>query len=221
VSAAVADPGPPTREEWSLFIARLTEARKVQLSAARATNLPADLHADFAAIWLAYEAVLELLVDQPDLAGDELAAPLIQLGFALADVEGGRAPPLLRPHRRKGTKSTKGGPATGELALMAVAAMALDALIEAGEPRHDAARKVARTIEIARIPLQPRVGASAASTVVGWRDRLREGDGAMPGQALRIWKAYKANPSGYARTARKRAEKFLHELRENPNFRYV
>jgi hypothetical protein len=212
---------PPTHEEWSRFVAKLRVARAAQLSAARATDLPDGVHADFPAVWHAYEAVLELLIDQPDVVADKLAEPLVHLGFALGDLVGGRAHPLLRPHRRPDTATSKGGKATSELALMACAAIALDALIEADEPRHDAARKVARAIVSAHIPVRSRGDAVLTSTILGWRDRLSEGKDAAPKQALRIWAAYRANRHRDGVSPRDRAEKLLRDLRDNPAYRYA
>jgi hypothetical protein len=214
------NPRPPTPEEWSRFIAKLKLARTVQVSAARAVSLPDDLHADFAAVWCAFEAVLELLVDQPDIASDELAHPLVQLGFALGDVQGGHPSPLFRPHKRTDTDSKKGAPCTAELALRACAAMAMDALVRAGAERQNAALQVARTIEAARIPVNVRSGATLAATVNNWRNTLTTGKGA-PAPSLRIWGAYKRNPQRHGATPQERADKFLRELRENEAFRFV
>ena len=57
------DGSPPTANQWADFVTKLRFARAIQLSAAKAASLPEDLHADFAAIWLAFEAVLELVTD--------------------------------------------------------------------------------------------------------------------------------------------------------------
>jgi hypothetical protein len=220
VSESNEEISPPTSEEWSRFIAKLTLARRIQASAARSADLPNDLHADFAACWTAFEAVLVLLTGRPDIAKDGLAYPLVQLGFALSDVQNGRPPPLLRPHKRKGTNSTKGAPATAEFAVMASAALALDELIEAGEPREAAALKVARVIEAARIPVQPRRGATLMKTILGWRDRISVGDGEAPDQVLRMWEAYQRNKTQDGCTPCQRAERLLRDLRKNEAYRF-
>ena len=151
------DGSPPTANQWADFVTKLRFARAIQLSAAKAASLPEDLHADFAAIWLAFEAVLELVTDQPDITADNLEGPLVQLGFALGDVQDGRSPPILAPHRRKGTETTKGAAPTARLALRAWAAMAMDAPVATGRGRQDAARQVARTLEASGIPIDCRL----------------------------------------------------------------
>ena len=211
---------PPTQEEWTEFVEKLRFARKLQASAAMAKDVPADLHVDFAAIWQAFEAMLVLLMDQPDIASENLHLPLAKLGFALADVAAGRPSPLFHPHKRRDTKSTKGAPATSELALRAVSAMAMDSLIGAGHLSDVAARTVARVIENANIPVQPRNGSTVSSMITGWREGLMTGDNAAPAESLRIWRNYKSKPVAHGATAQDRADKFLRELRENPAFRF-
>jgi hypothetical protein len=211
---------PLTPEQWADFVTKLRFARAIQVSAAKAASLPEDLHADFAAAWLALKAVLELVADQPDITADKLAGPLVQLSFALGDVQEGRSPPILTPHKRKGTKTTKGAVPTARLALMAMAAIAMDALIATSIGRQDAARQVARTLEASRIPIGGRLGATPAATVAGWRDTLNVGKHA-PAPSLRIWRAYKQHPERYGATAEERAGKCLRELRENEAFRYI
>ena len=214
------DGSPPTANQWADFVTKLRFARAIQLSAAKAASLPEDLHADFAAIWLAFEAVLELVTDQPDITADNLEGPLVQLGFALGDVQDGRSPPILAPHRRKGTETTKGAAPTARLALRAWAVMAMDAPVATGRGRQDAARQVARTLEASGIPIDCLLGATPAATVAGWRDTLNVGRHA-PAPSLRIWRAYKRHPERYGATAEERAGKCLRELRENEAFRYV
>ncbi len=72
--------------------------------------------------------------------------------------------------------------------IMAFAAIAMDELMQLGEPLTRAAEKVGRVLQAAKLPERPRAGATYASMVQGWRERLMEGEGSAPFGALTIWK---------------------------------
>ncbi len=221
---------PPTAEEWGLFISQLQEARNVQAGLVKAERKPefpdALKRANLRVVEHAMVALLELLHERPEIAPNGLDYPFAQLANALAAVNAGGRPPLLEPvipDIKPGKKSpaTKPGPAPSQDAIMALSAIALDCLIKAGVRLSVAANGVARVIEAAKLPVPLRAGVPLTTTVTKWRQRLSQGPGpeTRPG-ALKMWKAYKLNPTMYGPTPAMSAENIFTAFRTNEAFRW-
>jgi len=144
----------------------------------------------------------------------ELADPLLRLAAALAEVYAGRAPPLFQPLKSSGGNPGKSLP---EQDFMATAALAAHYLIETGLSREDAAMTVLRAIETAD-PGLPKTPNLTSNTVLGWRDRLKEGVGRVPLGALKGFEMELAESSGA--DPQKRALWLLERIKHHPLMRF-
>jgi hypothetical protein len=127
--------------------------------------------------------VLTMLMGISDYLGsaevtnrERLGVPLQRLFSAIVDLSHGRAPALLQPAIALGSRPPK---STAENVLMATAALAADKLIAGGAKRDEAARKVREALMARKQPIN-----CEAKTILGWRDRLNEGQGRVPENAL-------------------------------------
>jgi hypothetical protein len=122
-----------------------------------------------------------------DIEETGLNLPLKMLLTALADLEGGTQPALLRPRRARHAPSMS----VAKQTLAFHAAHTLDQLMEFGLSREAGAQEVARQIELAGISLTDRKPVTA-KRVADWRDQLSAGPGAMPGFVVEIWRGLPA-----------------------------
>lgn len=131
---------------------------------------------------LALTTVVSFLVDQPGFSKDSVG-PLWALLTAFGELDAGVRSNLFKPahipHRP---------PMSSENQLvMAFASTALDMLVAyRGASLNEASRKVDTLLKRAGFP------SSSPEKIRGWRERLSEGPGRVPPDALVIWNSYQA-----------------------------
>ncbi|MBX6386924.1 MAG: hypothetical protein IRZ07_28760 [Microbispora sp.] len=182
-------------------------AASVQISADRLkddSRVPPD--AARKAIGHALNALLEMLYSVPELRADTLYQPFQTLAAAWTDVESGLRPALFEP------RGKPRAPIASQFT-MTLAAMAVDASMECGARREQAARKVARIITAGKLPTGTAGRAPLWKTVLDFRARLAEGPGGRaPQHALKLWTNYKQDPGQYGATPSARAATLLEAL---------
>jgi hypothetical protein len=151
---------------------------------------------------------------QSGIQGEGLEYPFGELVVAMADLLEGRQSDLLKPIPRRTTTPGKG---FANEQIMLRAALAIEELIEAGETLPNAGAKVARTIKAAKLSVKPRRGANLISTVLGWRDRFRQGHESIADAAHEMWRADRdGGKLRHGNTPRARADSHLEMLRKMP-----
>jgi hypothetical protein len=192
----------PHPVNWAAFVDALRKAREVHLEDR------------LLGVGLAVAAVIELLGKHRSIHGEGLPEPFSDLAHGLIDLGQGRQSDLLTPLARNTTKPGKG---FADELVMAYAAMAVDELMKAGETRPAAGAKVARTIKAAKLPVTPRRGANLTSTVLGWRERLSEGNENISQHAHELWREPRERLGD---TPALRAEHLLRALRDLRQMRF-
>ncbi|MDI3308917.1 MAG: hypothetical protein QJR07_17685 [Acetobacteraceae bacterium] len=197
----------PSPEAWGRFVSALHVAASMQVSAEWLKEdplVPADTARK--AIGHALNALLEMLHSVPELRADTLHLPFITLTAALTNVESGLRPALFEP------RGKPRAPIAAQFT-MVLAAMAVDACMECGESREQAARKVARIIIQSKLPTGTAGRAPLWKTVLDFRARLAEGPGGRaPQYALEQWARYRRNPEQCGATPEARAATLLDAL---------
>jgi hypothetical protein len=159
----------PTRaqpdEALAAAVVRLREALAIagHIYATSPNNRRAAVIAALNAVYEFVDVGLEV-VDEP-----ELMTPLSALAAALADLERGITPPLLKPRRvhghprdPHGREMTKGA-----------AAAAMSLLMDVGLGRVDAAKRVAKELQRLGVALEGDHHLLNWRTVASWRDQVR------------------------------------------------
>lgn len=114
-------------------------------------------------------AVLEFVRSLPGSKGDELTSTLFALLGALADLNDGRAVPMLMAstinHRRPDARPRK--------IVKAFTCYTIEELLNSANLKMEAAcRLVAKELELAKVPIGSRNSSAPWKTVKGWRDRM-------------------------------------------------
>lgn len=168
---------------------------------------------EFHVISLVMIALLQFLQTDPDIVTERLDEPLQRFIVNLGNLSEGRQPELLKPQPRRKPKSI------ADQAIMALAALALEEMVNGmNELLEQAAAKVARTIQAAKLPVRSRGEAKLASTIRGWRDRII--NGSAPPHVLYLWQDYHRDPTRYGAIPAKRVEWLLNRLRHGPELRW-
>jgi hypothetical protein len=160
---------PPPGEAWNRLVATLEAATTCEDD----PKLPPDMT----------QILVVLLGFQNYLAASEvsererLVLPLLRLLTAIHELSEGRQLPLFKPRKQNGNP----GKSASQSNLMAIAALALDRLIEAGSSNDRAVKCVVSALR-GRVPSV----IEKPTTVLDWRYRLREGAGGRaPEDALK------------------------------------
>jgi hypothetical protein len=200
-------PGPPpSPAEQAELIKALLQAQAMSKADVKMTEIQREQHVAAAALI----AVCEFLHSMPQLSSRGLHLPLFRLAQAMGDLTKKRQPELLTAPKGKPPQSI------GQDYLMSSAALAVEELMAAGKSRKDAGQDVGKAIAAAG--LLPRIRkTSLSATVLGWRDRLREGRGGRaPVIALAIWEHHRQGPgqAELGSTPAERAERILNMIRK-------
>jgi len=163
----------PNKEAWRRLILRLRYAAEIK----RGKKCLAGLSADKTEVALQIKAITEFLNEHAFLKNYDALAPMNRLYAALIDLSEGRINPLFRPEKLK-----NGSPGVGnaDAYIIALAARAMSALMLEGALKKDASRAVATALHANK----GKYSRTPATTVQGWRDRINEGEGRIPAQAL-------------------------------------
>jgi hypothetical protein len=124
------------------------------------------------AVELCLQAVLQFLRKQPRFMERGDIAPLLRLHAALSDLSIGKTSDLLKPAKK--LKSGSPGDGITRKFIKAIAARALSEFIKAGEDINHSASRIARALKSGRRDM----GHVNAETVVNWRERFEQGEGA-------------------------------------------
>lgn len=194
-------PGPPpSLEAWTRLVGELLLASQVE----RDPKLPPGL----SSILRASLAINKYITSAEVSKNFPLGIEFSRLNMAIADIAQSRRSTLFEPVN---PPSHNPGKPFADAILMGVAARSLDELMEAGIPKTSAGQRVCAVLRRRTPPLE-----RPPSTIIGWRDRLREGPGRVPADALRTYSM--AAPENIAsQNAERRAEWFLSLLELCPS----
>lgn len=198
----------PSPAAWAKFVQALETVAGVQLSAHWLKDeeaLPSDVVQR--TVGHALTSLLELLHSVPEIKSGNLHSPFMTLAAALSDVQNGRKSPLFQPFKNVSRL---------EIAIqfaMADAAIALDALIEAGMKREEAARKVAAKFQASKYPVRSALRTALWQSIQTWRDHLSEGPGGRaPQHTFEAWERYKQTREQFGATPEERAWTLLDRI---------
>jgi hypothetical protein len=119
------------------------------------------------AVQLCLWAVLQFLMKQPRLMERGDFQPLLRLHGALCDLKAGKVPDLFKPEKKAGRPPV----GVSREFYQSKGARILSELIEAGEDKHQSAKRIAA--ELNKLD----IGNVEAATVINWRERLEQGEG--------------------------------------------
>jgi hypothetical protein len=119
------------------------------------------------AIELCLQAVLQFLMKQPRLMERGDFQPLLRLNGALCDLKAGKAPNLFKLEKKAGRPRV----GVSREFYQSKGARTLSELIEAGEDKHQSAKRIAA--ELNKLD----IGNVEDETVINWRERLEQGEG--------------------------------------------
>lgn len=149
------------------------------------------------AVELCLRAVLQFLMKQPLLMERGDFQPLLRLHGALGELVDGKQPDLLKPTKNR----TGGRPGVGRARgfYQSKGARTLSELIEAGEDKHQSAKRIAAELN------KLNIGNVEAATIINWRERLEQGEG--PGASKDVVREYREPVPGD--TPKERGENLL------------
>jgi hypothetical protein len=201
----------PPAAAWELLVSRLRLVATESKANYESPVQPPGLHA----MRMLADALHEYIIASPAIQTEpELADPLYRLIVALTEVYAGRSPLIFQPRRSGGGRPSK---SLSEQEFIGTAALAADYFIKSGQSREEAARLVLRAIQTAE-PGLPETPNLTTATVLGWRDRLKEGPGRVPLGALASFN-YEL-PSSVGDDPIKRAEWLLEQIKHAPLMRF-
>jgi hypothetical protein len=165
---------PPNGEQWRVMIRNL----RVALQMYREGICDPGLTDQQTLARLYLNTLTRLFLNYPDAASELLHQPLAILAMAFSDLADGKVPDLFRP-----VNKPKNRPKNQRLddAVKGKAARALNCLIEAGEDKMVSARFVVGVLQNLHVRGSNKM---TTQTIITWRDRCREGIGAVSEHTL-------------------------------------
>jgi hypothetical protein len=159
---------PPRLADVAEMIAMISAYAEFERAALSKGELPNERET----VELCLTAVLQFLRKQPWFMERGDIAPLLRLHAALCDLSIGKTSDLLKPAKK--FKSGSPGDGITRKFIKAIAARALSEFIKAGEDINHSASRIARALKSGRRDM----GHVKAETVVNWRERFEQGEGA-------------------------------------------
>lgn len=195
----------PSQQAWVQLLLRLRGAARMEELGDQDARLPEGMNA----VARVVNALNDFLHSHEIVQAERLAAPLLQLATAIVDLGAGHKPRLFTPipqGKRGLPKRVAGGN------IEAIAARAMDELVEAGVELPDASAKVCKVIRAGNLPDSDKC---EPKTVARWRERMKAGVAGkekVPQGILDRWQA--PLPAEAGETAAQRAEWLLNLLRD-------
>jgi hypothetical protein len=164
----------PEDEQWRVLIRNL----RIALQMYREGICDAGLTDQQTLARLYSNVLTHFFFQHPDAASESLHQPLAALTVAFSDLADGKVPDLFRP-----VSKPRNRPKNQRLddAVKGKAARALNCLIGSGEDNMEAARFIARELKKLRVRGANKI---TPQTIITWRNRCREGNGAVSEHTL-------------------------------------